>query len=155
MIRAYITMVAMAATTMAFAEKPMAGAAVSAGAVAIHVGEPIVGTSEPAGTYHLTHGHVQGVLEVVPNSSTDEIGATDNSIHVYPNPVKAILNVDRAGEPEKSLLTLYSSNGTVSLQTPLVESHESIDATPLPAGIYILVIDNGAERLFTTKIIKH
>lgn len=155
MRRAFFIIVAIAAAATAYAERPMAGAAVSAGADAIHLGEPIVGTSEFVGSYHLTHGHVQGLLEVVPASSIDQVGVADNSIRVYPNPVEAILNVDRAGEPEESNLTLYSSNGTVWLQKPLTESHETVDATSLPAGIYILVIDNSMGKPFTTKIIKH
>lgn len=156
MTRALITIVilsAVAATAMA--EMPMVGTAVHAGTDAINVGEPIVGTSEMAGSYHMTHGHVQGIIEVAPSSSTENPGIDNSGILVYPNPVKAILNVDRAGEASESTLTLYANSGTVCLKKHLTEAHETIDATALPAGIYILTIDNGSETLFSTKIIKH
>lgn len=153
MIRRIFTIAAIAAAAItASAEIPVAGTAVHVGSIS--VGEPIVGTSENVGGYHLTSGHVQGVLEVE-MSGAEYIGIDSNSISVYPNPVDAVLNIDRTGEPTQATLTLYAINGSVSLRRQLSEPHETVDASAISTGIYILTIDNGSKTIFTTKIIKH
>ncbi len=135
------------------AENPMAGSVAHAGPDAISLGEVIVGTSDDTG-YHLTHGHVQGILEVLASeSSVSDINAQESHIRVYPNPVKAILNVDRVTE-QKSVLTLFSNSGASVLQTEITELHETIDASSLPLGVYILTISEDSNIVFTTKIIK-
>lgn len=148
-------MVAAVSVAAVSAESPMAGTAVSSGRAAISVGEPVVGTSGNYGSFHLTQGNVQGVIEIADPASVDDILNDNIGIRVYPNPVRTSLNIDRVGEAGEAVLTLYSDTGALSLLTPLTAPHHEIDASSLAPGIYILTIDAGSEIIFTTKIIKH
>lgn len=137
-----------------YAETPIVSSVAHVGPNTICLGDPVTGSSETSG-YHLTQGHVQGIIEVENiSSSYTPVSIGEGGIHVYPNPVEAMLHIDRKGDIKKSQLTIYSNGGIRYLHTVLTEPQETIDASPLPAGIYILTISEDNEVIFKTKIIK-
>ena len=76
-------------------------------------------------------------------------------VKIYPNPTQGKLQVDITGGiiPEKSLLILYTSSGSVIKQQNSISATNVMDISAYPAGIYILRIILG-EEASVWKIIK-
>lgn len=72
--------------------------------------------------------------------STPENAYTANSLTVYPNPVKDVLNVSTTGLLNDTVTAIYDLTGRQVLYGKLSEN--TINVSTLPTGIYILKIDN-------------
>jgi len=77
--------------------------------------------------------------------------ATTTGIKAYPTATNAIINIDIA-QPEQVSIMLYDLQGQVVKQvyTPVYQ----LDIADLPAGLYILQIQNGKEQL-RQKVVKY
>lgn len=99
------------------------------------------------------------VFNVLTATSTEEIEANiANTITVYPNPVKDILNVNiEANKPESIKVFIRNISGIKLLEVAntLVVGKNSIqiDMSALQSGVYIICIE-GKENKFYKKIIK-
>lgn len=66
----------------------------------------------------------------------------DNKVKAYPNPTSGTIFIDNAGG---SKIELYDLTGDLLLTDHNTNSHRTIDITFLPAGVYILRIQNNHE----------
>ena len=66
----------------------------------------------------------------------------NNTIHVYPNPVKDILTVSGIGNRVSGKVMNYLGEMVLEVNSP----DGSIDVSSLPRGFYILKTDNGVAR---------
>ena len=75
-----------------------------------------------------------------------------NSISVYPNPSKGIININLGDVNGETLFTLYDVQGRTVLTKKSNTDTESLNIENLSNGIYMLSIENGAAKT-TQKII--
>ena len=95
-------------------------------------------------------------FEILPILKTEEVhiqnqGVDNNSIKLYPNPVKDIVTIDFMVHEEEVLLQLFSSGGR-KIRDLLNRNFspgphtETFDLPQLPPGSYYLVLSNGLRR---------
>ena len=79
----------------------------------------------------------------------------ERKVIIYPNPTSGIIRIEFQGYSGMSdaRLFLYNMQGKLILQENNVERSAILDLTPFPAGIYILHLVAGIERI-EWKIIK-
>lgn len=75
-----------------------------------------------------------------------------NSVSVYPNPSKGIININLGDVNGETLFTLYDVQGRTVLTKKSNTASESLNIENLSNGIYMLSIENGAAKT-TQKII--
>ncbi len=75
-------------------------------------------------------------------------------ISIYPNPIADIMNI-KIDKPERttSTLRIYDSNHAMVLTQNIDDRETAIDASDLPAGVYIVHIRDGLNR-FVGKVFK-
>lgn len=73
---------------------------------------------------------------------------------VYPNPATNIVNITLPGVKGKSYVSLFDVNGHPVLRREVSAANTQLDISSLPAGVYIMKIQNGISEVNTTKIIK-
>ncbi len=78
------------------------------------------------------------------------------TLSVSPNPGANLLSVDIQGAAEQAAMGLYSQDGKllVSVNLPYGQGEHQFDVSSIPAGLYLLVLDNGSERI-SSKVIVH
>lgn len=138
----------------AMAAEPLLGTAVEHGASRITVGETIIGTMGATDGMHLTHGRVQGIIELADIASISGGLEVNVDVSVYPNPTPQILYVNREGEGTEASLTITSMAGVNVFGATLRDNHSSLDLSQLPAGVYLLTIEENSQLLYKSKIIK-
>lgn len=73
-----------------------------------------------------------------------------NSVEVFPNPVKEMLNISFSKKPESlSHITLTDATGVKHLETVLFQQENKINIASLRSGIYFLTIKH--EKVVTLK----
>lgn len=110
-------------------------------------------------------GEAEITLEAVSNGKTvtetftvtvlSGTGIANNngiSFAVYPNPSSGIFSVVHQGS-EEAILTLLNTSGQVVYRNQIYPGTIPINITELPAGIYMVKVQNDTERV-TTRIIK-
>jgi hypothetical protein len=76
-----------------------------------------------------------------------DITVGDSKLRYYPNPVRAVLNVDIASVGRGKLQAeIYDLPGRLVQKQLLNQRHNQLSIGRLPAGLYQLVIYNGAEK---------
>lgn len=88
----------------------------------------------------------------------DQVGLLNishgNTIKVFPNPVKEVLNISFSKKPNTlSLITLTDATGVKYLERALFQQENKIDVTSLSSGIYFLSIKH-EEVIVVKKMIK-
>ncbi|HET6992874.1 MAG TPA: T9SS type A sorting domain-containing protein, partial [Bacteroidia bacterium] len=83
----------------------------------------------------------------------------ENAISVYPNPASDHLNFKWNASGTKYFdVHLYNSIGAEVMRSEKIKvnsvTENKIDISQLPAGIYLMVIENGTDRV-TRKIVKN
>jgi hypothetical protein len=91
------------------------------------------------------------ILLVSPNLSGIENVATENSISIYPNPVKNELRIEN-GELKINNVELFDLTGKIIFNFQF-STINSINVSALPQGIYLVKITTD-KRIITKKIVK-
>lgn len=132
------------------------GTALGSGNHAVIVGQPVAGQSVINSEYHLTHGSLQGLIEVTTTgilNNASDIDMADN-FRFYPNPTQGVLYIQRVSESEATV-DIVSDSGITVVSQSLSQQESAIDLSRLPAGIYFMTITNADNSRHTAKIIKH
>lgn len=88
------------------------------------------------------------------NVSLDEFDA--NLIQIYPNPFKEVLILDFEGQGEIESIQLFDISGRVLLEkTNIHQGRIELETTPLPTGLYQLVITNQESKQIQRKVLKY
>ena len=76
----------------------------------------------------------------------DRLG--ERNVVIYPNPTRGMLQIEFQGygEMQDARLLLYNMQGSLLRQVNNVESSVTLDLSPYPAGMYILILMEGFER---------
>lgn len=151
MLAVVLTAVAAPAQADTFFTAP----AILAGTAPAVAGETLAGTTGLPGAIHLTHGHTQGLIEILIPDAIEEVeNPAAVSYSFYPNPTRDIVNIARTDAAETATLTLTGTSGAVVKQAVLTETVTPVDLSALAPGIYVMTITSPTNR-FTAKIIKH
>ena len=72
----------------------------------------------------------------------------ERKVTIYPNPTRGMIQIEFEGygEMRGSRLLLYNMQGNLMMQVNNVESYTTLDLTPYPAGMYILILTEGSAR---------
>jgi hypothetical protein len=85
-------------------------------------------------------------------TSVTDITLGDTKLRYYPNPVKAVLNIDINNSGYNKLeAELFDLNGRLMNKQALSQNHNQLSLQHLPSGFYQLVINNGIKRI-TVKV---
>jgi hypothetical protein len=89
------------------------------------------------------------------NVSVDEALATENSISVYPNPARDIINIDFQSSAPADLLRIYNQKGQLVLTQPISQNSQKqrLDVSSFPSGIYLIITNSGNSILSKEKIV--
>ncbi|MDP5169483.1 MAG: T9SS type A sorting domain-containing protein [Bacteroidia bacterium] len=97
--------------------------------------QPIVGKA----FYRLRQVDVDGTFDY---SQTVEITLLNDGIAVYPNPVKDLLHLDLPGQTPVQA-TIIDFQGRVAIRQSLQPGNNSLSVAQLPAGLYLLRLNDG------------
>lgn len=93
---------------------------------------------------------------IYPKSKLTDDNVLNNSLKIYPNPTKGLLNIKLNGNTFYSV-NVYNSNGSIiysnTIQKKSATNHE-LDLSKFQVGIYILVVTDSEGATYTNKIIK-
>ena len=76
----------------------------------------------------------------------DRLG--ERNVVIYPNPTRGLLQIEFQGygEMQDARLLLYNLQGSLLRQVNNVELSVSLDLSPYPPGMYILILIEGTSR---------
>ncbi|GHV43774.1 hypothetical protein FACS1894180_3860 [Bacteroidia bacterium] len=82
-----------------------------------------------------------GEDETPPEPFVEQL-AQDLQVKIYPNPTKGLLQVELNGldSDETAQITVFSTNGTLLLQTAATAALTPVDMSAYPAGVYVLTL---------------
>jgi len=86
--------------------------------------------------------------------SATELGFESDAIVIYPNPTSDKLNVELNGLGDLGSYKVVNITGQVFVASDYTENLIHIDVAGLPAGIYVILIDNG-RSVTTQKFVKN
>jgi len=94
------------------------------------------------------------MITVTPVTGVQE--ATDDSVQLYPNPVREILYVNFSSKGILNVLTVYDLSGTELKKECFTEEagKPSVDFSDLPAGVYVLKFQSAKQQSYF-RIVKH
>jgi hypothetical protein len=94
-------------------------------------------------------GDSNNSLKIEQNSLSES-----NSFRIFPNPVASELNLSIIEELDSNCTAaIYSLEGKLILQKPIIKNNQVIKVDSLSKGIYIIKIQNGKKQ-YQTKLIK-
>ena len=73
-------------------------------------------------------------------------------VSLYPNPVKNNLLLKTPSE--KSVIKIYSLQGSLLKTVPAYRSHEQIDVSTLQSGVYLVKISGSDGKVYAGKFVK-
>ena len=73
-------------------------------------------------------------------------------VSLYPNPVKN--NLLLKAPSEKSVIKIYSLQGSLLKTVPAYRSHEQIDVSTLQSGVYLVKISGSDGKVYAGKFVK-
>lgn len=77
-----------------------------------------------------------------------------NGIHVYPNPAKNEIHLKFLNEKSMNIVSILDLQGRIKMEMLLEKNEHSIDVSSLPKGMYLLKVQNKANRdVYYQKII--
>jgi len=94
-------------------------------------------------------------LKVQLGTATKPLFANEQSLEVYPNPVKDLLNVNLNTMEGATEIGIYNSNGVQVLKTISAQSTKQVDVSSLPAGVYMIKVNNGKSVVLRSKFVKY
>lgn len=88
-------------------------------------------------------------------NSVEDLDSDDQGLSIYPNPASTQLYVQTAGFNGGAEVQVFDLNGRMQMQTTLNNTGESIDISELPAGMYVLRLeDRQSGRLEVARFVK-
>lgn len=112
-----------------------------------------VGACSPAGgnTYGCTYDFN---LNITASLAVNDINQKDNSIEIYPNPVKNNLNIKNPKKEEIRKISVYSASGQLVREETVKNQGEiSVDVSGLDSGVYFAKIETSLAE-YSNKFIK-
>ena len=76
----------------------------------------------------------------------------NGEVSLYPNPVKNDLYIKTPSE--KSVINIYSLQGSLIKSLPAYQSNEQIDVSTLMSGVYLVKISGPDGKVYTGKFVK-
>ena len=76
----------------------------------------------------------------------------NGEVSLYPNPVKKDLYIKTPSE--KSVIKIYSLQGSLLKTVPAYQSHDQIDVSTLQSGVYLVKISGPDGKVYTGKFVK-
>ncbi len=73
--------------------------------------------------------------------------ANGSNLNVYPNPASDILNIETSNDGITQVTITDMEGRTVQSTTLLAARRTQLDVSALPAGIYVVTIENNTELL--------
>jgi hypothetical protein len=73
--------------------------------------------------------------------------ANGSNLNVYPNPASDILNIASSNDGTTQVTITDMAGRTVQSTTLLAARRAQLDVSTLPAGIYVVTIENNTELL--------
>jgi|GEM_PF-565536 len=93
-------------------------------------------------------------VQITCNTITSNVEIQNDNLKLYPNPNNGIFKIE--GDFTNSSIRVISQNGTVYQNLTNRNSPTEIDLTGLPAGLYIIEVQNNSNnKIYSHKIIKH
>lgn len=117
----------------------------------------------PAGTYTITYNYTNPIggckdsaSQIINVTTCTGVGSLNKEIVVslYPNPFKQEFNLNCKNIPPSAELVLFNSIGQEVLRKRLDEGHNLIEATQLPAGLYIYIVSSQNKPVKQGKLVK-
>ena len=95
------------------------------------------------------------IEDVIIADVTPEGGEDGNTIeaYVYPNPTDGIFTLEYEAQSESYVVTISDSRGVTVLRTVATDNLIQINLVGLPAGMYLLTIEDGT-NILTERVIK-
>ncbi len=75
-------------------------------------------------------------------------------VRVYPNPAKDIMNISIPGYTGVSEVRVFNGNGKAVLNSKVTGAVSQINIAALPAGIYLVKINNNSNKVYSVKLVK-
>jgi hypothetical protein len=94
-------------------------------------------------------------LKVQLGTATKPVFANDQQLEVFPNPVKDVLNVNLNGIEGVAEIGVYNANGVQVFKTNGASGTKQVDVSSLPAGVYMIRVNNGKTMVSRTKFVKY
>ena len=92
------------------------------------------------------------ISEII-TGSTGIMQINDNAeVSLYPNPVKKDLFVKTPSE--KSVINIYSLQGSLLKSIPAYQSNEQIEVSTLQSGVYLVKISGSDGKVYAGKFVK-
>ncbi|MBL7939653.1 MAG: T9SS type A sorting domain-containing protein [Flavobacteriales bacterium] len=99
------------------------------------IGEPVI-TTVGSGASQLTQGFNQPWVDI--NTAVDDPGIGENTISVYPNPVRHVLNIALSEDPADHRYELFDAVGKRVLDGRVEGTITELDMEPYASGGYFL-----------------
>jgi uncharacterized repeat protein (TIGR01451 family) len=103
----------------------------------------------------ITNTSLHTINEIQPLVITSLFKTTYNNtfdINIYPNPTKSLIHL-QLGNNQLSIITIFNTIGKVILNRSVSSNYSSINIENLPSGVYLIEIQQGAQKV-VKKIIK-
>lgn len=76
----------------------------------------------------------------------------NGEVSLYPNPIKKDLYIKTPSE--KSVIKIYSLQGSLLKTVPAYQSHDQIDVSTLQSGVYLVKISGSDGKVYAGKFVK-
>jgi len=96
---------------------------------------------------HLNHGDKLGSCSTSSKIAIGKEEVSSPSFMVYPNPVQGSFNVSISNLEANATIGLYTILGNKIREVPFTSVPQNVYAGDLPAGTYIVIVQNGVETL--------
>jgi hypothetical protein len=79
------------------------------------------------------------------DTTTDIEELSDNAFSIYPNPSRGLVNIDFENRAT-TRVKIYDANGKLIIERAMANSHNQLDISDQPKGVYFITINqNGNE----------
>lgn len=100
-----------------------------------------------------SHYQISDTLRVQSPTAINDLSNLTQEISVYPNPVKDVLQIKTSGFVIRQNIRLVDLKGNTLLRTVNYQASQQLNIAHLPAGAYIIVIEDLTNKETGTKLI--
>ncbi len=101
-------------------------------------------------------GEVEDYLITIDNAKSGgftEFTESTPSLKIFPNPANRLLNLQLGEVGDQAKLAIYNMNGQMMLMQTIRDIVTQVDVESLPAGLYIVLVNNG-NTIYREKFLK-